>query len=307
MATSSFSTRLRQDTDALFREWGAEFSAALAAIGLVQTADTGQINWTTVTRAAANSNAGYEIWRFNDALQGTAPIYIRFDYGSNSVQAAPRIQVTVGTGSNGTGTITGTALTTARSMLGANGNTYNSDVTIPSYFCFKDGHLGIAWKTSTSAAGTTTGVSALFMISRTVDSAGAADATGAIVVWGASTSASLTATQALRFAATATAFTAATQPSQTALGFFAQAQAASTVSGDNQFALGFTWTPRMQPLLSPIGVIDTEVAVGATFTATPVGTAPRTYIGLSGINGPFGPAALSAGVGLPKFAMLWEV
>lgn len=100
-------------TDAKFRTWGSTCSAALASAGLVQTSDTGQINWTTVTKpVAANTKAGYEIWRFNDSLQATKPIYIRFDYGSSGVASgnAPATWITVGTGSNGSGTITGPSI-----------------------------------------------------------------------------------------------------------------------------------------------------------------------------------------------------
>jgi hypothetical protein len=43
-------------------------AAQIAAMGLVQTSDTGQINWVTVARPALNTIAGYEIWRFNDAF-----------------------------------------------------------------------------------------------------------------------------------------------------------------------------------------------------------------------------------------------
>jgi hypothetical protein len=97
-------------SDAAFRAWGQAISAALAALGLVQTADTGQINWSTVTKPTVNATAqGYEVWRFADALQATAPVYVKIEYGSaTSSTTAPGIWVTVGTGSNGSGTITGT-------------------------------------------------------------------------------------------------------------------------------------------------------------------------------------------------------
>jgi hypothetical protein len=97
-------------SDAAFRAWGQAISTALAALGLVQTADTGQINWSTVTKPTVTATAqGYEVWRFNDALQATAPIYVKIEYGSaTSSFTAPGVWVTVGTGSNGAGTITGT-------------------------------------------------------------------------------------------------------------------------------------------------------------------------------------------------------
>jgi hypothetical protein len=35
--------------------WGSGIAAQIAAMGLVQTSDTGQINWATVTRPAINT------------------------------------------------------------------------------------------------------------------------------------------------------------------------------------------------------------------------------------------------------------
>jgi hypothetical protein len=76
--------------DATFRVWGSGLAAQIAAMGLVQTSDTGQINWATVTRPAIGALAGYEMWRFNDALQATKPVFIRLDYGSPVVVSIDR-------------------------------------------------------------------------------------------------------------------------------------------------------------------------------------------------------------------------
>src|SRR4051812_38221933 len=84
--------------DATFRAWGSGIAAQIAAMGLVQTSDTGQINWTTVTRPGINVLAGYEMWRFADSLQATKPVFIRLDYGIAPVaNDRPRIVARVGT------------------------------------------------------------------------------------------------------------------------------------------------------------------------------------------------------------------
>lgn len=81
-------------------------SDALRAAGLTQTPDTGQVSWATLTSVPGSGIIrDYEVFRFNDALQSTHPIFVRFDYTSDN--AAPSIHVTVGTGSNGAGVITG--------------------------------------------------------------------------------------------------------------------------------------------------------------------------------------------------------
>lgn len=214
MATQSWSTRIRHDSDATFREWGAEFAAKMGAVGLVQTADTGQINWSTVTRPGTNTEGGYEIWRFNDAQQSTAPVFMRIGYGTLSLVTSPRLQITVGTGSNGAGVITGTALTIAR---GCNGNqSQTTDTGRQSYMCAVAGFFGFNWKT---AAGATEGS---FFICRTADGNGTPSQTGAMVAWGDGSTTG-NARQALRFAATAVAYTAQTSITLMMLGLNPQA------------------------------------------------------------------------------------
>lgn len=97
-------------SDANFRSWGSYIAARFAAVGLIQTSDTGQINWTTVTAPVSVSvYQGYEIWRFADTLQATAPIYFKIQYGSANVAAAnPGMSIVFGTGSDGVGNLTGT-------------------------------------------------------------------------------------------------------------------------------------------------------------------------------------------------------
>jgi hypothetical protein len=297
MTTQSWSTRVRHDSDATFREWGLELSTKLAAAGLVQTADTGQINWTTVTRPGASTEAGFEVWRMNDALQATAPVFFRIGYGTNSGTTGPRIQVTVGTGTDGAGTLTGTALTTIRSIH--SNAAQATDTPRQSYLCVNEGFFGLNWKVG---AGQTEGS---FFFNRTCDSAGDPTATGGIVIWGTGSAGAFTATQALRFAATAAAYTAQTVIGSTALGICPQTPAATVVGSDIQAMMGWTITPRIAPLFGLCGVLDAEVTTGNTFTTTLVGSTPRTYIGLSTAAGPFG-AGNASNPGQPKVAMLWE-
>lgn len=123
-ATNTFA-QWTNSSDANFRIWGSGFAAQLLASGLVQTSDTGQINWTTVTAPAGTATfPGYEIWRFNDALQSTAPVFVKFEYGSGSSSANnPAIRFQFGSGSNGSGTLTGSTSTVATTMATANAGT----------------------------------------------------------------------------------------------------------------------------------------------------------------------------------------
>lgn len=106
-------------TDALFRSWGTMMSSALSGIGLVQTSDTGQINWSTATWPGTNTTAaGYEVWRFDDSLQSSAPIFMKIEYGRGVVNTGSvfMFRVSVASGSNGSGTLTGAATISAYAL-----------------------------------------------------------------------------------------------------------------------------------------------------------------------------------------------
>lgn len=107
MATSTPSLLWANTTDTTFRSWGSGIHNALAAIGLVNTADTGQANWATVTKPVGTDTIKcYEIWRLNDALQATAPVFIKFEFGLSG-GGVLGIMISAGTGTDGAGNLTG--------------------------------------------------------------------------------------------------------------------------------------------------------------------------------------------------------
>jgi len=109
-------------TAAAYGAWGQAIHNALSALGFVNTADTGQVNWTTVSggaNPAAGALVGYEVWRFADTLQSTRPIYFRVEYRTASTSAYGYLQFLFGTGSDGAGNLTGSATNTI-SMHGFN-------------------------------------------------------------------------------------------------------------------------------------------------------------------------------------------
>lgn len=161
-------------SDANFRSWGSYIATRLLAVGHVKTGDTGQIDWATVTApASANVYQGYEIWRFDDSLQASAPVYIKIEYGSSSAAANPAIRVQFGSGSNGSGSLTGTlstqyisgctAVATAVSVVGSGGT---------ARFCMIGGFttaggygMQFGWERSKDAAGNDTVEAVLGMFS----------------------------------------------------------------------------------------------------------------------------------------------
>jgi hypothetical protein len=109
MAAVMMDLILSNSSDASFRGWGKAIGDRLAAFGWARGADTGQIDWATVAAPTTTDQVrGYEMWRMNDALQGQAPVFLKLEYGSGSNNShGPGLWLTVATGSNGAGTLTG--------------------------------------------------------------------------------------------------------------------------------------------------------------------------------------------------------
>jgi len=108
MPITTFDQAPDQTTDANFRLWGLALRAALLAVNWIRTADTGQIDWTTVLAPVANYTfQGYEIWRMNDALQGTTPLFMKLEYGSDNNAARPALRVSFASSTDGAGNLTG--------------------------------------------------------------------------------------------------------------------------------------------------------------------------------------------------------
>lgn len=288
MTTNSWTTRIRHDSDATFREWGLEFATKLAAVGLTQTADTGQINWASVTRPGTNTEGGFEMWRFNDTAHSTTPIFIRFGYGTGPSTTTPRLQITVGSGSNGSGTITGTAPFTINTVNSP--GTEVTDTTRNSYMCYDTsvGAFGVIWKAGANSA-------AQIVIARDVDSSGVPSTDGCIVLLNEQ---SFLTTACMRL--TAGTITAK-QTSVTTANLCPDpfTPGSSAVGADFQAYVAFGCFPRVRPVMGFCGVRNSEIPLATTFSVALVGSTPMTYIG--GPNN----ANLSAASAL-KLGMIWQ-
>ncbi len=130
MAARTSSLAPSNSTDALFRLWINEIHNSLIAFGWVQTSDTGQINFSTVTRPAAiNTYQGYAVYRMADSLQATCAVFMRLDFGTQASTDLPAVKIKVGIGStDGAGTLTGNLSTQQvmnNSTSGANTTAFN--------------------------------------------------------------------------------------------------------------------------------------------------------------------------------------
>jgi hypothetical protein len=111
MATANPSLTVYMSTAANVQALAAALFGNLSAGGMLQAADTGQTaSGSFAAATGANQSLGYQIWRFNDTLQATAPVFVKFELGSGASAGYPSIWITIGTGSDGAGAITGVIL-----------------------------------------------------------------------------------------------------------------------------------------------------------------------------------------------------
>lgn len=266
--TAAWSSFLDQTTDAAFRVWGSELSVKLAAVGMVQTADTGQINWTTVTRAAGSTAAGYEIWRLS-----SSNLFFKLEYGSGNANTSPSLWLTAGTGSNGSGTLTGQQST--RKQVGATANPTSTTTNYQSYLCASANYFGLAWKIGASAASQPR---AFIGCMQTVDGTGATTSVGYMQF----------VSTAGGFSAQCVATTAAVTGTATTGNIMFVPNNSSAVpttfadgAGNTQAMLwwySILGTTPMVPMLHCATILPVDLTLGNTASMTLVGSTPHTYI-----------------------------
>lgn len=267
--------------------------AALQGCGLVQTADTGQINIAALASGASGIK-GYEIYRFNDSAQGTDPIFIKVNYIQGGA-SGPRAQFSlqVGQGSDGAGTLTGTVLTMAQPGSNINQN----GVTGQAYSCHTEGFLWVTFCHNIE----TPYNSMQFAISRTRGLNGLLNGKGFILgpYQGTSSGASNQYMQTVRWGDNTTIFSqhrqfcmVPGQPADTAL-----------LNGDKQLYPLFYNIPEIEQMWSMFCVRMSEFPVSPiTFSAAPFAGVQRTFLFL-GTNAPAPEATADT---TWRLAFLWE-
>lgn len=296
MTTASWSLAGDHTSDALFRAWGSDYNTHLAAIGLVQTTDTGQINWATVTRpGAAFTAAGYEIWRFNDLLQSGYPIFIKLEYGNGPSTVRPSMWITAGTGTDGAGNITGT--TSTRRSLGpsAGGAVQSNSTAFPSYFCHAEGFAGAAFR-----VGWIAGAMGGWAVHRFNDSSGTPTGDGFVLYACTNTGSPVsTVVQSVR---TASPGAGALTGTNSDYCLFPHSETVSTTeNGDLQVFVHYAPMKRLSPLFGICSYFTGEISQGTTFSTKLVGTSARTFIAVGAAIGRGHSSIAAAGM-----ALLWE-
>jgi hypothetical protein len=152
-------------------------SDGLSAIGMVKTSDTGQVDWDTVTYPASESFVNYEVYRFNDSLQSSKPIFFKLYYGwAIGAGHQARMKLDIGTGSNGSGVITGLSTLGLNVLVPtSNPSHYNGGASL---FSSDGSGLGIAIAADNSLPNN----KMLLIIDRTRNSDGTPNSDGVAVI-----------------------------------------------------------------------------------------------------------------------------
>lgn len=288
MTTASTNTVVGQDTNAHFQAWIAEIVTMLfTTLGVTQTADTGQINPATVTiPGAINTSAGYVIGRFNDTAQSTSPVFFKLEFGTGSSSTAqPALWITIGTGSNGSGTLTGTVGT--RVAAGSNQLSITSPNVTPyiTRGCYNttDGVLWLVWKNG--GVGNTNQALGGFAIFRSNDSSGAVTTDAvALLTNSATATGANSGSAAIQYISylTSTAYNGTNGTSAAAWCVMPLATTVTLFGSNAQFGIVWQYTPQIGISNWAAIALVGEYAVGTTVVTAIVGSTTHTYIAVGG-------------------------
>ena len=146
MTANSSNALIATYTTSEIRAWSQFIDNTLINGGWLHTSDTGQADLTTIVTASQNAASGYKIYQSDDAL---TDLFVKMEFGyayantggpAGSTQSCPGLWITIGTGSNGSGTITGTLF--ARTLL----TTYTPNAGVNSNAAaYSFGSAGTSW------------------------------------------------------------------------------------------------------------------------------------------------------------------
>lgn len=298
MSSITWSTSGLQNNDAEFRALYTELEDKLQFAGLVKVTATGQINLATVTRpTTVNTSAGFSIFRFNDSMQVTAPIFLKFEYGTLGTLGRPKIDVAIGTTHDGAGTLGGVLLSSTTIAVDADTVAGN----FPSYLTVADGFLGLGWKLGVYPFGGATGILFLY---RSTNSSALPNANGVQMYTSNSIGSNDLRVRYADFAGNGVNSLGFAQNTFSLNPHNIGTAPGSAVGGDLQVLLHWYRDPRIRPTPYLCTCWLAEIPQGTTFSTTLAGTIPRTYISLgrfAGTGGAFTSVAVHGN------CMQWEI
>jgi hypothetical protein len=181
MSTANFNSTPSNASDAAFRAWGLALHNAIAAI-LTYVSQTGEIDFTTVsTPSSTNQKRGFRVYRFNDALQSTHPVFIRVDFGSGAATTTVSIWIQIGQAVDGSGNLSVPTTGALRTTDQAAPSAAQTVAAFDSYVCGSTSRLTfVLWPLSQTTANNSIAVT--IERSKDINGADTAEAVHLIIV-----------------------------------------------------------------------------------------------------------------------------
>lgn len=278
-------------TDTAARNYLTDFHTTITSSGWVVTSDTGQMDESTVVYGLQNNIWGYRMYKLNDSLVNTYPIYLKVTHGTGTAftYVAPNVQF--GTSTNGAGTILGTSISYVLGAPGsADGQTVATALALGSY---GEGYAYVA--PGRNVYGTGTGNKSIFIgVSRQFDASGNLMSNGNFTA----ICNSLTSSNNLKF----TSYVKAWDTTFTATGNSVSLCPQDISNPGSNIEFGRIYTRYGPPSVVP-GVASYtlgDISVDAELSFTTVGSTPRNYRAISNIGYGYPTPANRA------LAILWE-
>lgn len=298
MTTATNISTFDHSSDTGARAWIDTFHSIMLSAGLLQTSDTGQINTSTYTKSGStNTTNAYSIWKLPDSS-----LFLKFQYGNGSTTSVPRVDLQVGEGSNGSGTLTGQTNT---NVIITSGQAIQSTTTIyASYCCVTNDFFGIAWKVGSSTASGYANIT--YTVAKTVNSSGVVTNTGYMTgLWTTGAAQGTGSVQCVKRIATAATY-AASSAFCIIPGYTTSTTPANSLDSSSKIQIYTHWGlfPDPAPMLHTVTARVYEIPAWNKFSVAMIGSTPHTYL-MVGYNCNNGNTASTADT-LWRIAMLWE-
>lgn len=294
MSTSLWSTPIDHTSNAGFQAWASELFTQLTTVNVsqfTQTADTGQLATPVVAaRPGTSTMAGYWIFKWDDGT--STPLYFKIEVGTGSGASTPAIAYTVGTSTNGSGTLGGAV--TTRTTLTVNQASSSAVTNFTSYLCIATGGFGLIWKatgSSTTAAGM-----GFMAVARSIDDSGIVNNDGYLTTSISNSSATFF-SQSVNLSNNVVFTTSASNTLANTFVFLAPLTINSSIVGsDAQYFRCFAAYPLGRPLGHLVAVLNSEFSQGTSFNGESGSITDHTF--LSG--------GVASKLSIYAFAILWE-
>ncbi len=284
-------------TDTIFQNYVTDMHTLFTSSGWAVASDTGQLDEATATMPAISTYAAPRLYYLDDSLHSTYPIYMKIEYGAGTTQTWSLTRVSFGVATTGAGSLTG-PLTTSSIQLVPASTASSSDAAIlataPAYGSYGDGYSNVVLGDQVYGSGGN--ATPFISVSREFDqTTGALVSNGNFAVITAGTAASLS-------TGISTAYSWDRNYNQRLGGgatrYVYPAWLTSDPGSTIELFVNYVRLPQVAKLHTTVTFAEADSEYNQTFTATVLGSTPRTYRTI--------PARAPSNLSGFSLAMLWD-